>query len=629
MLEARTSVYGPEVAAIDSLTRTGRAGTPLRLERRGEAWWLTQPYEWPANPNAIARVLNELRFLKHETSFAVADLTKSGQTLADYGLGDPVITFTFVSSGKSYVTQVGDDTKIGNRLYLLSPDAKTIHVVGRSLADSIDLPLDQLRTDSIFTVPVFEVRSLTVQTPALKVRLRRDAASRWAFESPISTRAGKAAVEVTINALNALTAKTFLEPAATDLERTGLSAPAFRVTLEGNARRETLLIGNPVPVAAPAKPVASGEKPGFPEYYAKIEDKAVVFTVPLAPSLVEVLHRAQEALRDHRVLDFEPRTVTALSLSAPGQPELTLQRLEASQDTAAWQLVARLPGQAPQTSAADTGVVEELLQKLAQLSKTEFLSDAPSASDLETYGFNRPEREFTLNLSTGGGLRSTDASTLTLQIGTKPGEQSGAYARVANAPFIYRITSEILAAAPVRPLHYRQRLVRELPAGARIHGVTLTDTAAGTVVYSRQLNETSPTWDQAVAAEPEARRRAIGVILTQLHTLRARQFTTDTFNPDHADTAQGPQPWLYRIDLNIAYAGGNESAQNTTSTLFLTGRLGGNTQLAGTTDFGGVTFEISQELLDALFTLTYREKNDPGLPAAVSPAVTPPPAGKP
>jgi len=100
--------------------------------------------------------------------------------------------------------------------------------------------------------------------------------------------------------------------------------------------------------------------------------------------------------------------------------------------------------------------------------------------------------------------------------------------------------------------------------------------------------------------------------------LKAKRFTADLFTPDHADTALGARPWKYRLDLNFSFASGPGATQNPTSTLFLTERLGGNTQLAGTAEFGGAVFEISQELLDALFTLTYREKNDPGLPASAS-----------
>jgi hypothetical protein len=641
-LEARRRVLGPEVAAIDSLTRTSRTGTPVKLERRGEAWWLTQPYDWPADRNAVARVLNELQFLEHETSFAVADLATSNQTLADFGLADPAITLAFTSAGKSYTLKIGDDTQIGKRLYVLSPDGTVIHVVGRSLAESVGLPLDQFRASSVFTIPVFEVRSLNLQTAPpsnLKVRLRYSA-GHWGFETPILARASKNAVEVTINALNGLNAKNFLEPRDTDLERTGLNAPVLRVTLEGNARRETLLLGGPA---------AAGE------YFAKIEDKAVVFTVAVPAPLLDILRTAQETLRDPHVLDFEPNTVKTLTIVAPGQPELTLQKLEpaallagapppadasaktpAPADAAAkegWQAVVRVSGQAPLTAAADSAVVTEVLQKISLLAVRKFLSDAPSAADLENYGFNRPERELTLGLNTGGGPRGTDPSTLTLQIGISPDKPGEAFARVTNAPYVYSILPDILDATPALARHYRQRLLRELPESAHITGLKLTELPGDQLLWNVS-NDTALTPESLATAKiPDQARAALGALLGHLRTLRAKRFTTDSFSPDHADTASGPRPWKYRLDITATFAGGSGAAQNSSSTLFLTDRLDGTTLLAGTMEFfGGVEFEVTQEMLDALFILTYSTKNDPGLPvvpptAPAKPAeTTPPPA---
>lgn len=621
-LEARRRVIGPEVAAIESLTRTTPAGPAIKLERRGEIWWLTQPYEWPADPNAIARVINELQLLEHETSFPVADLAKSGQTLADFGLGDPAITLDFTSGGKNYTLRIGDNTKIGSRLYVLSPDGAQIHVVNRSLAESVGLPLEILRAKSVFTIPVFEVRSLNVQTTApanLKVRLRRDAQARWSFEAPILARANKSAVEVTINTLNALTAKNFLEPAATDLARTGLNTPSLRVTLEGNARRETLLLGHPV-AEVPSVP-ADAPPATTVDYYAKFEDKAVTFTVAVPPTLLTDLRSAQDKLRDARVLDFEPPTVTALTLTAPGQPELSLQRLDAN-GAFTWQLVRRVANQAPQTSPADTAVVEEVIKKIRLLSATKFLSDAPDASQLETYGFNRPEREIALDLRTGGGPRGTDPSTLGLQIGMAQGDTSIAYARATHAPSVYQIAPDILDATPVQALHYRQRLVRDLPEGARIQGLTLLDPATNQTLS--RFDATQTTWETALANETPARRQAVGTALTELHTLRAKQYTADSFSPDHAETATGPRPWKYRLDVSFSLAGAG--AEPSSFSLFLTERLNGNTQLAGTAEAGGVVFEITQELLDALFALTYADQNDPGLPTPLTPKAETPAA---
>jgi hypothetical protein len=614
LMVMRKRVYGPEIASIDSFTRIERAGPTVHVEKRGEQWWLTQPHEWPANLNAIERILNELQLLDHETSFKVSDLANTeGRSLADYGLADPALTFVFTSGGKTYTTKVGDDTKTGSRLYLLSPDGTRIHVVSRALADTLEMSIDTLRSPSIFTVPVFEVRSLGLQSAApanLKVRLRREG-ERWSFETPILARANTKRVESAIGGLNDLRAKRFLEPREIDADRAGLTSPTLRVTLEGNARRETLLIGGTV-----GGDVASGD------YYAKVEDKSAIFTVSLPATLLDDLRNAQEKLRDPHVLELDTRTVTAITLTAPGQPDLGIQRLEVPQGTEAWQLVTRTAnGQAPQTLAGDSAMVTGLLQELQRLEARKFLSDAPSASDLENWGFNRPERELSINVGSGGA-----ASTITLQIGVKPDDRTVAFARVANAPFVYEVDPEILEATPVLATHFRQRLLRTLPVGASVRGLSLTELGAAQPIYAHQLATGISSWDIPLSVENDRRRRALTGLLNQVRSLQARRFLSNSFNADHAETDTGPQPWKYRLDVTLALTGGGGSSQVSTSTLLLTERLGGSTQIAGTSEFGGVTFEVTPELLDSVFALAYADKQDPGPPAkAPIPAGTEPP----
>ncbi|MBA3849670.1 MAG: hypothetical protein C0502_06700 [Opitutus sp.] len=618
--EARRRVLGPEAASIEKFSRSSPNAPTVTAEKRADGWWLAQPLEWPANPNAVANVLNELQLLEHETSFAVADLAKGGQSLADYGLAQPAMTFTFTSGGRDFALKIGDRTELGNRLYLLSPDGARVHVVGRGVADTLGLPVEQLRSEAIFTVPVFEVRSLAVQTapPAnLKIRFRREG-PRWGFETPILARANKAGVEGAVTALNALRTTRFVEPRDPDAGRTGLETPPLRLTLEGNSRRETLLLGAPVNPDAPAGDSA--------EFFAKIEDKPAVFVTAVPTKLLETLRAAQETLRDQHVLDFEPGTVTALTLTAPNQPELNLQRLEATQGTESWQLVVRTgAGQAPQTLPADTTVMQGVLERLRDLMATRFVSDAPTAADLENYGFNRPELEVALNLSTGGGPRGAEPSVLTLQVGAKPGERAIVYARIASAPFVCQIEPDLLQSLPVVARHFRQRLLRELPEGTHVTALTLIDLADGAVLVKKTAGADKPLTGGAIAAdEPEARRAAWQSLLKQVRSLTAKSFQSESFDPAGASLNGTPTPWRYRLDADLTLTGG--SAQTVTSRLFLTERLGGTTQLAGTEEFGGVTFELTQEFVDALFALTYARQHDPGppaKPAAETPASKP------
>jgi len=631
--QIRRRVLGPEAAAIQSLDITGgRLAAPVHLEKRTEGWMLTRPIEWPANAHAVSRMLNELMFLEHETSFLVKDLAKSGLSLADYGLDKPQLTLTFTAgvpgAGTPLTTstlRIGDTTKVGNRLYVLSPDGQRIHVVGRSLADSLALTLDQLRADTVFNIPLFEVRSFNLQTAAsanLRIRLRRDGPA-WLFEAPILTRADRTKVELAINGLDALRARAFVEPAAAGADQTGLANPAFRVTLEGNGRRETLLLGGAVtPAGAEPKPPAAAPAPGeaAPEpstdYYAKMEDRAPVFTVAVPDSLFAVLRNAQDQLRDRHLLAFDSRTLTAITLTAPNQPELTLQRLETGQqpqDTDPWRIVTRLPNQAPQTQPADLAHVRRLIERLYLLQAEEFLRDAPQAIELENWGFNRPERGITLTFATHGALAAGGPpaagtpSTVTLLLGVASERENRVYAKLANEPFVYLVDPEILRETPVTANYYRDRLLRELPAGARITGLVLTDLNSKAVLYSRQLAE-GATWEQALATEPADRRAAVEALLEQLRSLRAKDFVLETFPPT-VEVGGEARPWRYTLEATLSLVGG-ATVQTATSTLYFTERTGGTTQLAGSPEFNAV-FAADQKLIDALFALTFGP-HDPG-----------------
>jgi hypothetical protein len=594
--EARRRVLGPEASNIRTLEVTGSSpGSSFSLERRSDAWFLTKPVEWPANPNAVSRILNELQFLEHETSFSTRDLEKNGQKLADYGLDQPRLTLTFTSGdeesagapeARTTVLRIGDTTKVGDHLYLLSSDGEKIHVVGRSLADSLLIPFSQLRSDVIFSIQVFEAQSLNLQTSApssVRVRLDRDRQNgRWLFRTPVNARAAKNATELAINALDELRVKSFV--LQNPLSTPPSAAPLLRVTIEGNNRHETLFVG-----------ARSGTGD---DYLAQLEDRRAVFTVAIPSKLMETLRNAADALRDRHILDFDATAVTSIALSALNQPEIALQRLESAAGAreADWQIVLRGGGaQESQALAADKEAVQRLLDQLETLSAVRFQSDAPTNADIEDWGFNRPEREITLSL---GGAPATQ---VTLQIGLPTKRENVAYARIAGLPTVYAVEPDILRETSAKPLDWRERLLSSLPASARITSITLSNVTDNSVVYSHKLAD-AETWDAALASETAPRRDAINTVLAQLRSLRAASFVQDGF-PDRVFAAGEVRSWKYRLDATVSLPGGAGAGQVTTMTLWFAERTGGSEQLAGSKEFGAV-FAIEQPLLDALYRLT-------------------------
>ena len=611
--ENRRRVLGPEAANLTALELLAPAPRPapgaepatpaasenrIHLERTGDAWFLTTPLNWPANDFAVRRILTALQFLEHETSFPVSDLARNGQTLADYGLADPRLIVTATPApatpgtvaASPFTLKIGDGTAVGKNLYILSPDATRIHVVDGALAEALAPDLAKLRSDQLLTVPVFEARALTLQTSAntTRTRLRRDQ-TRWLFEAPITTRAAKTPVDLAINGLNALRVTRFLSPAETPApDLTGLTAPRLRITLEGNARRETLLLGLPVKPAAPA-----GETI---ELFAQLDDRATTFTTTVPTELLNTLDRAQTTLRDRTLLDFDPALVTALSLAAPEPaPALRLQRLDATTPgtPAAWQLAS------PSLAAplrADRELVEKLLRQLQLLSATApkpgdspFVSDAPTAAEIENLGFNRPERTLTLQLAPAPAAANSPASppsTLVLQIASPGGADPGTYARILGQPFVYALRPETIDALPIAPRLWRERALQTLPPATTITRLVLRPATSD----AAPLLEYSPS-----ATPPPA---PVATLLAALRDLRAQTLIREDY-PATVPVDGVEKPWAYILEATLEPA-------LPTGPLILTlaERSGGRTQFAGSPTLG-LVFTLPQPVLDALWTLLY------------------------
>ncbi|MBC8039889.1 MAG: DUF4340 domain-containing protein, partial [Opitutaceae bacterium] len=232
------------------------------------------------------------------------------------------------------------------------------------------------------------------------------------------------------------------------------------------------------------------------------------------------------------------------------------------------------------------------------------IRDAPSDAEVENYGFNLPQREITLTVANA-------PSRIVLQLGVSSADGGTVQARVTGQPFIYAVAGDALSDFPVAPSYYRERVLRTLLEGTRITGLSLKANDAPAdqpALVSLALAE-GQSWDDTLAAEPEARRDALKTVLAGLATLRAKQFVNDTYT-DTTLVDGKPTPWKYTLEATLALNGGASAV----TSLQIAERSGGGIQLAGSKEFGFV-FALDQPLLDALWTLTYAAR-DPGPPAA-------------
>ena len=404
---------GRELIDADRIELHGRGiETPRILEREGSTWYLLEPMQWSANYFAINRILNQLQFLEEEASFPVDDIEKTGQSLADYGLENPLLRIVIADGEESISVSIGTLTEIGNNVYLLGPDEREIFVVDRQVIDGLLVDLNDLRTREIFDIPVFEVDALGLQIrsentadgSSLKVRLARNN-DAWSFEAPLAAKADPTLVDNTINTLTAAKVGRFIETEQTNLILQGLENPFMQVTIHGNKRRQSLIVGNLDP-----------NSQGAPQYFAKLENNPAIFTVLARP--FDILREAQEALRERNFMNFDPSKLTTINISENGR-KIRLQKLETGEND--WQVLESNGENEIQPYRADPAIMDSLLKNLSTLRASGFTADAPTASDNENFGFNNPRRVVTLSFSVG--------DPLTLMLAHPEGREDVLYAK--------------------------------------------------------------------------------------------------------------------------------------------------------------------------------------------------------
>ena len=604
---------GRELIDADRIELHGRGiETPRILERKGSTWHLIEPMQWSANYFAINRILNQLQFLEEEASFSVNEIEKTGQSLADYGLENPLLKIVIAKGDETVSISIGTLTEIGNNVYFLGPDALEIFVVNRQVIDSLLVDLNDLRSREIFDIPVFEVDALGLQIrsgntadgSSLKVRLARNNGA-WIFEAPLAAKANPALVDNTVNTLTAAKVQRFLETEQTDPIVQGLETPFMQVTIYGNKRRQTLIVGNLDP-----------DSQGAPQYFAKLEDNPAIFTVLARP--FDALREAQEALRERNFMNFDSSMLSTINISENGR-KIRLQKLETGEND--WQVLESKGGNDIQPYRADPAIMDNLIKDLSSLRAKGFTADAPSTSDIESFGFNNPRRIVTLSFSEG--------DPLTLMLAYPENNRDALYAKTNLADFIFKVErSATLRMIPLNTPYYRNRILDILPAAARISALQLTNLQTGEAIFDYALGQENIPWNDLIEELDADHAEHIPVLLGAIRKFEVKSYLLDSYAEAYPVDAEKSLPWRFQLSATIQLPG-DETDRTETREYVFTDRLSGTVQVAGSKQYNTI-FEIPQSLLDALYELTEDMEIPPEMkgepvptPAPIEPISTP------
>jgi len=531
------------------LTDEGRTVT---LERRNSVWRVTAPFDWAANIWTVQRLQDELRFISLDKGFPVE---AGGEGLAAYGLAQPRWTLKVTGeAGGVTEAKVGlmPNTRKG---FLLTEDRRRIIPLSEALVAALETKPEAYRVDKVFEITDFEARAVSIRrgpadevfTLVSETRPRVGVAAtapEWRYEAPFDALADAEATPKAVAELTNLRVARFAEAAP---DQTGLAAPGLRIALEGNARRQALLVGN-----------ATGEKGNL--RFAKLEDNPAVFLVDAAA--LKVWSYYFPFFLSSRPAAFDPPLVTGLTLSHQGR-SLTLRRLDAAAGGTRWEIPVVPGSTATKRREADRAQVTRFLQDLAGLRAVEAGGGltgemTPGARRVSALPVPAPEPQQKIELEFGN-----DRLTLLVAKGS-PGTRL-IYAK--DAKFGAECDVGLLGGllTQVEPQGWRDRTVMQLPQGAKVTGLRLTDRADGKVLGEARLAPNG-SWTGSGRLDAATARR----VAETMAEVTAAEFPTRDL---------GAGDWKYELRVTDQAAAGAGGAAESLRTYLLATPLGAHNLL--------------------------------------------------
>lgn len=573
-LTAQISEFTNKIDALqikgDNLT------TPLLLARTNTQWTLEEPTQWPANSFAVDQIIHALNTLEASVVFSLDEIQQTDQSLSDYGLDEPLLSLSLYKEAETLDINIGKSTALGNKLYLYLPKTKNIYVVGNSSFQDAMFELNTLRKTQIFDLPKFEIDALNIQMRpngsesqgTLSIRIEKNPdGSSWTFESPLKVEADPTLVSKTIEDLTHYTVEKFIQPDTLDSELLGFNNPSMKITLQGNKRRRTLILGNSIT-----------NQNEITAFYAKLENNPSIFTVDA--SIFNNLIKAQRALREKNFIQIEPDSITTIEIAASSL-KMTLQKLENDE----WQALAFNQSSPTNTIKADKELIQQLMDRLQTLRASDFFADAPTQDELNALNFNAPLMEIS--------VFNSDRESLNLSVVDNPKDSSLLLAKIKEDPTIYTIEkASFLANFQTSPLFFKNKTIEKLPKAAVITQMQLTDLETQIVILNQSVTEPDPSLER---------------LLEQLQEIKVKEYIDQDFaayNPikgnNPPSTAQSP--WRYKLTYEISFPGDSVSKLEE-RTFYFESRLSGTTQIGGSAE-KNLVFKCTQPFIEALFAYT-------------------------
>lgn len=241
-----------------------------------------------------------------------------------------------------------------------------------------------------------DVTALALVYPDREIALeKRDGA--WWLSKPLEAAADEVTVKNLLRAIADAEVKKTIDEPPQDLGQFGLTQPVVIVKLTAKG------------AALPDLKVGKTTAVSFSTYVQRADQAKIYLT---GSAFNAGMDKQVKDLRDKKIVDFKEEDVTRLALRGP-KGDVVLTKVDGD-----WEI------EQPTAYRADGNAVRALLSTVRNVRATDFASDAPSDTDLASYGLAPPQHQLVLS----GG----DGKEVRLLVGTETDQ--GLYVKTGDRP---------------------------------------------------------------------------------------------------------------------------------------------------------------------------------------------------
>jgi hypothetical protein len=301
--EAAKIVQLQEDHVVEMLLESPDRGK-IELKKIENVWVLNEPVKVKADERSVSTLLTSASKAQSEKVLAEKDVNWQ-----EYGLDKPRFSLTLITRDKKIEFLFGESNPAKTSYYLRVEGDPRLYLVADTLKNSLDRSAFDLRDKTVLALAPSDVIRFAVTKKDQETEFQRETADKWLMIKPERIRVKSMPVERGLIALTNLSAREIIDNPKTDGDPYGLEQPEESISLAGNDRQQTLIIGK----ALPKKDVPG---PG-PDRYARVKGQDTVYVID--PGVLKAIATDPNQLRDRTVLDFKSADVERVDVELDGK----------------------------------------------------------------------------------------------------------------------------------------------------------------------------------------------------------------------------------------------------------------------------------------------------------------------